>query len=190
VQFLTDFADQAVLLPLAVAIGLVLALSGWWRGVLAWCVAVGSVLVVMAVLKVVFFACDTLLGTPIHSPSGHTAASAVVLGGAVILYLRGRAPVLLVAAIPVAVAAVFAVTRLEIHAHSVPEVLIGGAVGLAGTAVLAVLAGPRPPMRAWPAVVAALAIMVALHGVRLQAEQALHSPFLLDWLPVPAMCRA
>ena len=38
----TNFADQAVILPLAVGIALVFALSGWRRGALAWTAAIGA----------------------------------------------------------------------------------------------------------------------------------------------------
>ena len=190
-QFLTDFADQAVLLPLAAAIGLALALSGWWRGCIAWVLAVSGVLGSMAVLKYVFYACATLLGaTGIHSPSGHTAASAVIMGGALVLFLRGRVPMGVLAALPLAIAVLFGITRLAVHAHSVPEVIAGGVVGLAGAAALAWLAGPRPPAPSWPASLGAVAVLAALHGVHLHAETALHDAGLFRWLPLPAACRA
>ena len=179
------------MLPLAAAVGLALALSGWWRGCAAWIVAVVGVLGTMAVLKVVFFACSSVFGdTGIRSPSGHTASAAVIMGGALLLFLRGKAPVLLLGMLPVLLAVLFGITRLAVHAHSVPEVLMGGAVGLAGAAVLAVLAGPRPPGRSWPAALAAVCILAGLHGMRLHAESALHSFPLLAWLPLPAICRA
>ena len=38
--FLTDFADQAVLLPVAAGVAIMLLLLGWRRGALAWTVAV------------------------------------------------------------------------------------------------------------------------------------------------------
>lgn len=34
-QFVTDFGDQAVLLPLAAGVALVFALAGWRRGTMA-----------------------------------------------------------------------------------------------------------------------------------------------------------
>ena len=179
------------MLPLAVAIGLALALSGWWRGCAAWGVAVVGVLGTMAVLKVAFFACAKLLGdTGIHSPSGHTASAAVIMGGALILFLRGRLPVVVLALIPLSLAILFGITRLSVHAHSLPEVIVGGCIGLAGAAALAVLAGPRPPAPGWPAALAAIAILVGLHGMRLHAESMLHSWTSFSWLPLPAMCRA
>ena len=35
-HLITDLGDQAVILPLVLATGLVLLLAGWWRGALAW----------------------------------------------------------------------------------------------------------------------------------------------------------
>ena len=82
----------------------------------------------------------------------------------------------------------FGISRLAVHAHTVPEVLAGGAIGLAGAGALAWLAGPRPPARRWPASVAAIALLAALHGVHLHAETALHEGGLFRWLPLPAAC--
>ena len=79
-QFITDFADQAVVLPLAVCAGIFLRIAGWMRGALVWAAAVIGVLGTMLVLKLVFQACGHLLPFPsVHSPSGHTASA----GGAI-----------------------------------------------------------------------------------------------------------
>ena len=78
-QFVTDFGDQAVLLPLAAGVTLVFALAGWRRGAVAWAAAVVGTLALMVVLKLVFLACGHLLpGSQLHSPSGHTAAAAAI----------------------------------------------------------------------------------------------------------------
>ena len=190
-QFLTDFADQAVILPLAAVIGLALAVSGWWRGCAAWVLTVCGVLGTIGVLKVVFFACANMLGdTGIRSPSGHTASAAAVMGGALVLWMRGRLPAIRVAALPVGLAIMFGISRVAVHAHTVPEVVVGGLIGLAGAGLLATIAGPRPPSRAWPAAVISVALLLMLHGIRLQAETALHGMALFGWLPLPATCRA
>ena len=190
-QFITDFADQAVVLPLIVIIAAGLALSGWLRGCCAWVLAVLGMVGTMALLKYVCFACQApLSATGLRSPSGHTAAAAVVYGGALVLLLRQRAPSWLLFAIPPIFAAFFALTRLALHAHDVAEVLVGGAVGLTFVAALVVLAGPRPPLRAWPMTVVAVIIAVAFHGLRLKAEDVIHHSMLLNWIPLPATCRA
>ena len=48
--FLTDFADQAVILPLALAIGIALLMQGWRRGAAAWAAAVFATFAAMLAL--------------------------------------------------------------------------------------------------------------------------------------------
>lgn len=189
-EYVTDFADQAVMLPLAATVALALALSGWWRGCGAWVLCVVAVLGTIAVLKYVFYACSNVLGSSgISSPSGHTAAAAMIMGGATVMLLRERVPGWVLAALPVALAVVFAISRIVVHAHTVPEVIVGGIIGLIGTACLYGVAGPRPAGRRWPAVLAAALVLVGLHGLRLHAETTLHNFALFTWLPLPAICR-
>ncbi len=178
----TDFADLAVLLPVACLVALFMGVAGWWRGLLAWVFSVGGTLAVMFVLKAAGAAlADDPLGTDAASPSGHVAAACVVYGGLAVLLLRGRmsAPFLFVA--PGAVALVIGYSRIELLAHSLGEVVSGAAVGYAGVAVLAATAGPRPRLAAWPvmAVTAVTACaMLACHGLHLGAEAAIRSAFL------------
>src|SRR4051812_42258297 len=129
-RFLTDFADQAVILPLVLAIGIALLTQGWRRGAAAWWLAVFATFAVTLALKLVFLACSANLGTPrIHTPSGHVAAATVVGGGLAALLLRHRGfamPLALFAAL------VIGVSRLVLGVHSLPEVMLGAAAGLAG----------------------------------------------------------
>jgi len=167
VNFLTDFADEAVVLPLALAVGVALLVLGWRRGAVAWLLAVGGTLALVLLLKVAGWAC----GPPLwRTPSGHAAAAAVVCGGLALLVVRRDCPhrALLIA---VFAAAVVGTSRLLLGAHSFPEVLVGGAVGIAGASLLARLAGPPPQgLRArWVAAVV-VAVLVLFHGTRLPAE--------------------
>ena len=116
-----------------------------------------------------------------RSPSGHTAAGTVVYAGLLALLagrrLETRTGVALLAG--AAMALLFGATRLAVGRHTLPEVLVGGAVGLTGALVLARLAGTRRPGAAAPrlAVVVAVALLavVALHGHRLHAEPTLRA---------------
>ncbi len=167
--FLTDFADQAVILPLALAIGIALLAQGWRRGAGAWAAAVLITFSAMLALKVVFLACSGSFGTPeVHTPSGHVAAATVVAGGLAVLLLRWRHAALLVAAMA---AAVIGISRLALHMHSPAEVVIGATVGLAGAWTLLVLAG-RPPadLDGRRIAVIAVAVIVLFHGLHLPAE--------------------
>ena len=60
-RFLTDFGDQAVILPLAATVALIFLISGWRRGALAWTVAVSATLGVVLLLKLAFLACGHLI---------------------------------------------------------------------------------------------------------------------------------
>ena len=129
-RFLTDFADQAVIIPLVLAISIALATQGWRRGAIVWLLAVGATFAAMLALKVAFLACSPLFSPiDIHSPSGHVAAATVVTGGLAAL-LSGRAANIL----PIAglAALVIGISRLVLGAHSLPEVVVGALVGLAG----------------------------------------------------------
>ena len=119
-HFLTAFADQAVLLPLAVSVVLGFAASGWRRGAV--------------VLKLSFIACGHLLPlSSLRSPSGHTAGAAVVYGSLLAMWIRFRTGTA-IWTLPSALIfmSVIGVTRLALGAHSVVEVVVGGAVGLLG----------------------------------------------------------
>ncbi len=179
--FLTDFADLGLVLPLAALVALSLAAVGWRREALAWSAAVAGTLAAMLALKLLVLALPGHLGAGMRSPSGHTAAGTVLYAGLLAL-LAGRRPgaragIALLAG--VAMALLFGATRLAVGRHTLPEVLVGGAVGLAGALASAWLAGPRRPGARAPglAVVAAVALLavVALHGQRLHAEPKLRA---------------
>jgi membrane-associated phospholipid phosphatase len=148
VIFLTDLADQAVILPAAVITALMLALTGWMRGTLIWLAAVLATIVAIAVLKIGFAACGPVqLGDLVNSPSGHVASGAIIYGGLVGLLMRhfgvGRSLALLPAPL---IATLIGITRIDLGVHTLPEVLIGGAVGCVAVFALLVLAG-APPRR-------------------------------------------
>jgi membrane-associated phospholipid phosphatase len=174
--FLTNFADQAVMLPMVFAIAIVLATQGWRRGALVWLGVVFATFGLMLVLKLAFLTCARLPSPiDIHSPSGHVAAATLVCGGLAALLTGRRAAILPVA---VLAAAVIGASRLVLGAHSLPEVALGALVGLAGATALLVLAGPPPALR--PARLLAVVVMVAalFHGMHLPAEAAIrHTAF-------------
>jgi membrane-associated phospholipid phosphatase len=181
--FLTDFADQAVALPIVAAVALFLAFRGWWRGALAWLGAIGATLGIILLLKVIFLGCEPVFAPwRLSSPSGHTATAAVVLGGLVAL-LTGRPFAVLLTALLAALA--IGTSRLELGYHSTAEVVLGAVVGVAGALVLCWLAGPPPARRPVSLLAIAAVVAVLLHGVRLPAEDAIRrvSNGLLDFVP-------
>jgi membrane-associated phospholipid phosphatase len=173
-QFITDFGDQAVVLPLAATVGAITAVTGWRRGAAVWCLAVGGALTVTLLLKLLCAACGLrLLGNLLHSPSGHTASAAVVYGGLTVLLLsRSRAPLLPGAVLAALFAAGIGLSRVSLGAHTLLEVLVGGAVGTAAATILAQLAGQPPPgWRLRPVCLAGACVLLLCHGLHLDAEQ-------------------
>lgn len=170
--FLTDFADQAVILPLALAVAVTLFAQRWPRGAMAWLVAVGLTLGAMLALKLLLQACARPTGLldlmALQTPSGHVAGAALVSAGlASLLTGRRGGPLLLGGGVAVAIA----VSRLVLGAHSFPEVVVGAVVGLAGAALVPRLAGPPPPgFSLRRTVLIAAAVLLLFHGLHLPAE--------------------
>ena len=187
--FLTDFADEAVVLPVAAVVLAVLLMLGWRRGALAWFFGVGGVLGTMLVLKLIVFACIWRLpDLALSSPSGHTAAAAVVYGGLLALLARQRGGALLGALAGGAFALLVGFTRLALHVHTVPDVVVGAAVGVTGAMLLRRFAGDRPDKLSSPRLVLATCVAIGLfHGHRLAAETRIRS-LALDVWPL-SLCR-
>jgi membrane-associated phospholipid phosphatase len=184
-QTLTDFADLAVVLPLAICVAVWLVLSGWVAGGRLWLVAFGVLLAMTAILKLGFLGCAPS-DSAILSPSGHTASSCFVYGGIATLSLRGRWQG--AAAIGIAVAILVGISRVAVHAHSVSEVVLGGGVGVLALVGFFWKAGPAPPgLRPIWLILVCLPLMLFLHGARLNVEP--HLRGLAFWFG-QRVCRA
>lgn len=185
--FLTDFADLAVVLPLAVAVAIALAAAGWRRGAAAWALVVPATLLAVLLAKLVVAACGTWLPFHgLHSPSGHTASAAAVYGGLLALLLPESRPGLRRALAVLLLAGIFAVlfgdTRLALHVHTRSDVLAGAALGMAGALALAKLAGPRPAgLRVAIPLAAAVAVVLVFHGHHIRAEEQIDRVSRLIW---------
>ncbi len=192
VSFITDFADQAVMLPLAATIPAMLAWAGWRRGALAWLLAVACAWTAMLALKLLGVHCGRLLfGPALTSPSGHVSSAAVVYGALAALAL-GRAGARLGHALPcaAAVAVVVGASRLALGVHTPAEVALGGLVGVGGAWLFARAAGPRPPgARLRRAGVAAALVVLLTHGFHLPAEAAITNAAANVW-PLSLCIRA
>jgi membrane-associated phospholipid phosphatase len=188
--FVSDFADQAVVLPAAVLIGFALLLAGWARGAVVWVSVIAATFAAVLILKLVFEACGARWGSSIESPSGHTAAAAVFYGGVLSELFGRRARLPWSAALAVAVVVgLVGFSRLVLGAHTPAEAALGGAVGLLGLSAMLVLAGPSPVSSRRLAAFAlpALAVVVVLHGIRLPAEIVIRGAAINIW-PLSA-CR-
>lgn len=170
-QFLSDFADQAVILPLVLATALALWLGGWARGAIAWLLVCGVTLATVGVAKLAVFTLGPFPAIPLLlSPSGHTASAALVYGGLIGLLFTGTRPRHLVV-IAAALASAIGLTRMALGLHTLPDTLVGAAIGLAGAAILELTAGHRPDRfhRLLPIGFAA-AVLLGFHGLRMPAE--------------------
>lgn len=176
-RYLTDFADQALILPLVLAITVALAVQGWRRGALTWLTVVAGTFAATLSFKLMFLACSPVFGPmDVHSPSGHVAAATVVAGGLAAMLTRHRATILPAA---VLAAIVIGVSRLVLGAHTLPEVIVGALIGLAGAAALLRFAGTPPPTLRIAPLLAVIVIVAAIcHGLHLPAEAAIrHTAF-------------
>lgn len=175
-RYLTDFADQAVILPVVFAVAIVLAAQGWRRGALTWLIVVGTTFFATLSFKLMFLSCSPLFGPmDVHSPSGHVAAATVVSGGLAGMFTR-RGTSILPAAVMAAI--VIGVSRLVLGVHSLPEVMIGALLGLAGAAALMRFAGPPPRLKPAPLIAVVVIVAALFHGLHLPAEAAIrHTAF-------------
>ncbi len=188
--FVTDFADQAVVLPLIACVALVLWASGWHRGAIVWCVGTGATLAVMLALKLGMQACGpALFGPTMDSPSGHTAAAGAVYGS-IFAFINGRlgGPSSRRSVIVLAVVTLIGTSRVMLGAHSWPEACLGGIVGVVAAEAILRIAGE--PTSRQPVLLSALPLLLVpllLHGVHLGAEGAIRE-MPLDFWPF-TLCR-
>lgn len=175
--FLTDFGDLAILLPLAAAILLWLLAARLRQAALWWLLALALCGGGIALLKVYFVACAS--GGALQSPSGHSGLATLVYG-AITALLAARATFWLRAAAfgsSLLFVCGIAVSRLELGAHTPPDVAAGLVIGLA--ALVLFLRGSAGRLASAtstrPLLVAAVAILVLLHGRELHAEAMLHA---------------
>ncbi len=175
-RYLTDFADQAVILPVVLAVAIALAAQGWRRGALTWLAVVGATFFATLVFKLMFLTCSPLFGPmDVHSPSGHVAAATVVSGGLAAMFTRRRHSILPAALLA---AVVIGISRVVLGMHSFPEVVIGALVGLAGAFALMRFSGDPPPLRVTPLVGVVVVVAMIFHGLHLPAEAAIrHTAF-------------
>lgn len=177
-SFVTDFADQAVILPVLATVALGLALRRERRAALWWVVAVGGVLGMLGALKLLTYGCGWRLEAlaagqlDVRSPSGHVASASVVAGGLAALALaRWRRVELWSAAVALGAGLLIGATRVLLRAHSPSEVLIALPIGVAGALLLAGRTRARPPRRPLGPVLASAALVaLLLHGGHVRAE--------------------
>ncbi|MDO8288462.1 MAG: phosphatase PAP2 family protein [Parvibaculum sp.] len=178
-ELLTKFGDQSFILPFALAVAAALWMGEARREARTWLLAIGMTLGVVLLLKLVFVPCGHLLpGWGLRSPSGHAAAGFAAFGGYAVLEAKLNRPAWQKWAIlsaGFAFAALIAFSRLIVHAHSAPEVVLGSLVGLIAPAILLWQIKPQTkPAIANPLALAPLlplALLLLFNGRALPIEQ-------------------
>ena len=173
--FVTDFADQAVLIPSVIAVAVGFAAAGWHRGALAWSGVLACTWVSILLLKLACLLFGVLWTEGLHSPSGHTGSAAAAAGGFLGLIVRRRGgdwrwtiP------ISAGFATIIGLSRLALHVHTGLDVLVAGVVGVISAMALVTLAGPPPArMRLSPTIAALAVVILLLHGSQASAEIAI-----------------
>ncbi len=177
---ITDFADQAVVLPLAAATFALFGFMRWWRGTIVWMTTIGCTLALILLLKLRFFACNHAIPEElVRNPSGHAAGAAVVYGSLAITMVRSvwnmkRALVPSTVAIAASIAFVIGASRLQLDKHSMPEVVVGGGIGVVGAILFVLLAGaPTHNLRPVRLFIVTLLVIAVFHGMRVSFEAGL-----------------
>jgi membrane-associated phospholipid phosphatase len=173
IDAVTDMADSALLLPFSAVVFAWLVWAHVPRVAVGWVLAMLTCLVPLVLIKFGLHACySPLAELGIRTPSGHAGWGTAFYGSLAVLTAhekRGwwRPAALMTGA---GLIAIIALSRLQIGAHTVPEVLIGLALGLASVAVFAltIRCAPRRGLRigtvlAGMAAVGAFAIPIMLH---------------------------
>ncbi len=182
--FVTNFADQAVLLPATIAVGVCFGLAGWRRGALAWTGVIACTWIVIFLLKLACLACGPFVVEGLRSPSGHTAAAATAIGGFLgLIVRRNGGDWRWTIPISAGLAVVIGLSRLFLHVHTGIDVVVAGVVGVIGASALVVLTG-RPPagLRLSPLISTLAIVVLLLHGSQMPAEAAIrHFSSLRIW---------
>ncbi len=179
-NFITDFGDTAVTLPLAGLTIAFLFFSGWRRAALLIALTLAGCGLAIGLAMLALQSCgQPLLHVAVTNPSGHAAISTAVYGSLAILYTAREATerrwlpwigagVLLGA---------IAFSRVVLDTHSPIEVALGLAIGLAALALFrrGLASGPAVPFEGfWFAITAAVLIAV-MHGTRWPVEDVVRS---------------
>jgi membrane-associated phospholipid phosphatase len=173
-QFVTDFGDSAVTIPIAVTTFGFLLWIRWRSAAAGWALAIAGCGVAIGLLKLGFQACDRHLLNIELNPSGHTAMSTTVYSSLAILIgstmsIRGR---LLLVVGTLALLGAIAISRITLEFHNGLDIATGLLVGLTATAVFGLGFVPCNvrPFRLG-AFVALLGVLVALlHGTQWPIE--------------------
>jgi membrane-associated phospholipid phosphatase len=176
-NFLTNFGDLGVLLPLSAVMLIWLLSLRPRRSAIWWLVALGLCVGLTAVLKIYLFVCQT--SAELQSPSGHTSLGTLVYGAIAFVVAAecGHWRRYFVVLAGLGLIAGIGISRVALGSHTPVETILGFLIGAASLAVFgagyvrfgAVGASLRPLL------LASTGLAVLLNGSALNAEELLHS---------------
>lgn len=174
IEFGRAFANEDLVLPLAVLVAIELFAMGWRRAAWAWVAMVGLTLGLVMLAKLVASACPRIFpyGWDVRDPSGHVAATAVIYGGLVALLAAPRWRRWAGLAGGVVAALVTGFTQSALALHTLGDLMLAGAIGIGGVWELSFLIGSRPNLLRppWQLLVVAAAAAWVLHQLRFSAH--------------------
>lgn len=153
-----------------------------------WIISIALAGIAIVLAKGVFIPCGAYIPQlDMRSPSGHVAGSVAIYGGlAALLWTSAPGRLRVVVAVATVMLCVgIAMSRVIVHAHTIPEVVLGGLIGL--IVPVRMLRAPRPhPDLRRPITIAGLvaipivALVVLTPQVRLSSEPLIQ--FASRWL--------
>lgn len=182
-RLITNMGDTGVILPLSALLPVLLAYFETPRMAWLFLRALFCCLGLMTALKLLFLSCGGVWHLDVLSPSGHTALTVFFYGtlACVIGAHSGRLLRIATALMSIPLIVLVGISRVVLTAHTVPEVLIGAAVGAATAALFAYpyLNAPHPPVRKrWMLIVLA-PVFLLTYGTVLPAEK-----MIRGWTPM------
>lgn len=174
IEFGREFANEDLMLPLALLVAVELFAMGWRRAAWSWVGAVGSAIGLVMLAKLVASACPRVFpyGWDVRDPSAHVTASVVIYGGMVALLaaphwrrwaglLGGAAAGLLTG-----------YTQFALALHTMGDLLLAGTLGIGAVWEFSLLIGSRPNLLRppWQLLVIAGAAAWVLHQAQFSAH--------------------
>lgn len=141
------------------------------RGAVWWAIAVAVCAGLTAILKVSFYGCSP---TPdLHSPSGHTSFSTLVYGAMTLVSATESAGLQRILTVSGSTGFILAITASRLVPHSGAEVGLGLVIGISSLTLFGqgYLRCRASRVSLSPLLVAGGAVVLALHGRELDAEQ-------------------
>jgi membrane-associated phospholipid phosphatase len=178
-EFVTNFGDSAVTIPIALLTFGFLVWVRWRREAVVWALAIAGCGIAIGLLKLGFQACGRHFLNVRLNPSGHTAMSTAVYSSLAILIgstasMRVR-PLLITSTL--ALVGAIAVSRVALGLHNELDVAAGLAVGLIAAAILGrfLARGNVEPIPLVGFLALLVGLVALMHGTQWPIEQIVHN---------------